>query len=158
MLSGWGGRAQGANGDGMADEWRIERLAPGDVVALAKVAAGVFDAAVDPARAARFLTQPGTILIVARAGAQVVGQASGLRLTFPDKSDQLWISELTVASPWRRRGIGRALVAELIAAGKAEGCGIVWVDAAADNDRARAFYAAIGGVAAGKLEVFEWRG
>jgi len=56
----------------------------------------------------------------------------------------IWIDDLFVDEPARRRGVGRALLREMVRLAKREQCGrIEWVTAAG-NDKAIAFYERIG--------------
>ena len=62
----------------------------------------------DPDRAARALTAPGVVSVVAAERGDVIGFAYLLT----DGEIQAYLSLLVVAEAARRRGIGRALVAE----------------------------------------------
>ena len=86
----------------------------------------------DPARAARALTAPGVVTIVAIDDAAVLGFATVLS----DGEIQAYLSLLVVASAHRRAGIGRALME--LAAQRAGG---VRVDLLAE-DGAEPFYEA----------------
>ncbi len=88
----------------------IERLGPEDrdrVLA----AATLFDG---PARAdwtPRFLAEDGHHLLIASVDGVDVGFVSGVETSHPDKGTEMFLYELGVDEPYRRRGIGRALVA-----------------------------------------------
>jgi ribosomal protein S18 acetylase RimI-like enzyme len=55
-----------------------------------------------------------------------------------------YICDLYVVEAWRRRGIARALVAEVARRGKAAGGSFVWWTAKPGNDAANAAYARLG--------------
>jgi ribosomal-protein-alanine N-acetyltransferase len=59
-------------------------------------------------------------------------------------ADELEILNLAVAPPRRRRGLGRRLVAEALARGRARGAGKCWLEVRASNQAALAFYRALG--------------
>jgi GNAT superfamily N-acetyltransferase len=72
--------------------------------------------AADGERAVRVLTAPGAVTVVARDGEAVVGFARAL-------TDGEWIACLTdmvVDAGYRRRGVGRALIAEVFARTRAQ--------------------------------------
>jgi ribosomal-protein-alanine N-acetyltransferase len=59
-------------------------------------------------------------------------------------ADEMEILNLAVAPEQRRRGLGRRLVAEALARGRARGAGKCWLEARASNHTALAFYRALG--------------
>ena len=61
---------------------KVERLGPGDEDRLADAAPGVFDNAVDPDLAGRFLAGGHNVLVAAFEGKRAVGFASGFFLGF----------------------------------------------------------------------------
>ena len=63
-------------------------------------------------------------------------------------ADEVEILNLAVASVWRRQGIGRRLVDEVMARGQAQGVRQWWLEVRASNQGALAFYAALGFVEA----------
>jgi ribosomal protein S18 acetylase RimI-like enzyme len=75
-----------------------------------------------------------------------VGFVSGVETTHPDKGTEMFLYELAVAEPSRRRGIGRALVDRLAALAKETGCYGMWVVTDHDNAAARATYEGAGAV------------
>ena len=124
----------------------IRVLGPADAALLqGHVADDVFDHAVDPQLAQEFLNDPRHSLCVAIDDGVVVGMASGVRYVHPDKPSELWINEVGVAPTHQRRGLAKAILAELLAHAKREGCHEAWVQTDADNAAARALYAAAGG-------------
>ncbi|TXS40455.1 GNAT family N-acetyltransferase, partial [Streptomyces sp. uw30] len=79
---------------------------------LAEVAAAehLFDHPVRTEWAERFLAAAGHHLLVAYVDGEPVGFVSGVETVHPDKGAEMFLYELGVAEPFRRRGIGRALV------------------------------------------------
>ena len=63
----------------------------------------------------------------------------------PDKPLQMFINEVGVAAPWRRRGVGKALVARMLDEARSRGCAEAWIATETSNDAARALYVASGG-------------
>lgn len=124
----------------------IRVLRPDDATLLLHHAAdGVFDHPVDPALTAEFLNDPRHALCVAIDDGLVVGMASGVRYVHPDKASELWINEVGVAPSHQRRGLAKAILAELLAHAKRQGCHEAWVQTDEVNAAARALYASAGG-------------
>ncbi|WP_446653203.1 N-acetyltransferase family protein [Blastomonas sp.] len=113
---------------------------------LAQVADDVFDNPVDPQQAAAFLADPRHHLAVAIDAGQVVGFASGVDYLHPDKPPELCINEVGVAPSHQGRGLGKRLMACLLAHGETLGCASAWVLTEQGNRPARALYEAAGGV------------
>jgi aminoglycoside 6'-N-acetyltransferase I len=127
----------------------VRLLGPADAAVLARVATDVFDHAIDPAWSAEFLADPRHHLAVAVDDGEVVAMASGLHYVHPDKPPELWVNEVGVASTHQGRGIGRRVLAALLAHGRSLGCHEAWVLTEAGNAPARRMYAAAGGVESG---------
>jgi GNAT superfamily N-acetyltransferase len=125
----------------------IRVLGPDDGAVLQHVAPDVFDNPVDPRWSAEFLADPRHHLAVAMDDetGQVVGMASGLHYVHPDKPPELWVNEVGVAPTHQGRGVGRQVLAALLAHGRSLGCGQAWVLTSAENAAARRMYAAAGG-------------
>ena len=79
--------------------------------------------------------EEGTIYLVAEAGGAVIGYAIG------DTEDGLYVTALTTTETWRGRGIGHALLQELIAVSGAAHCVL---DVRADNHPAIGLYRKFG--------------
>jgi ribosomal protein S18 acetylase RimI-like enzyme len=76
----------------------------------------------------------------------MVGFVSAVCYDHPDKPrPELWINEAGVAETHHRRGIGKLLMAAMLARGRDLGCAEAWVLADTDNHAALALYAAAGG-------------
>ena len=136
-------------------EVEVRRLERGDEEAVA--AAGfLFDQAPDSAATKRFLTEPTHHLLVAYDGNLPVGFASGIEVTHPDKGTEMFLYELAVDEPVRRRGIGTALLQALDALARERGCYGMFVFTDADNDAARATYAKAGAKTPSSHLMYEW--
>ena len=130
-------------------------LRPGDD-GLVAAASHLFDGPALPDATARFLAEPGHHLLVAYRDERPVGFVSGVEVTHPDKGTDMFLYELAVDEPFRRRGIGRALVEGLADVAKAAGCYGMWVITEDDNAAARATYEGTGGVPETRQVVEVW--
>lgn len=116
-----------------------------DVDAFDRVAAGVFDHAIDREGALEFLTDPHLHIAVAVRRGEIIGFASGVDYLNPDKPREMWINEVGVAPGHRGSGIGQGVVRHLLEEAKRVGCVEAWVLTDADNDEANALYQSVGG-------------
>ncbi|MER6382047.1 GNAT family N-acetyltransferase [Streptomyces sp. NPDC001250] len=113
----------------------------------------------NPARSAwaeRFLAAAGHHLLLAYADGGPVGFVSGVETVHPDKGTEMFLYELAVDEPYRRRGIGRALVERLAALARERGCYGMWVGVDTGNDAALAAYRSAGGKDDGTCTVLAW--
>ena len=124
----------------------VRLLASNEASVLDHVASDVFDHAIDPRWCAEFFADPRHHLVVALDEDLVVGMASGVHYVHPDKPPQLFINEVAVAATHHNQGIGRRLVATLVAHGEAIGCHEAWVLTSPDNEPARHMYRAAGAI------------
>ena len=131
----------------------IKLLKGGDEAILERVAPGVFDRAVDDRFTAEFLADPRHHLAVAVEDGTVVAMASGVHYVHPDKPPEFWINEVGVAPTHRARGLGTAVLAALLQAGKAAGCAEAWVLTYRSNAAAMKLYASSGGMEAAEDQV-----
>ena len=83
-------------------------------------------------------------LWIAEAGGVVVGGLIGRPLIDPNGDTRGGVDELIVASRWRGRGIGRALMALTEAYYRGEGLAGMQLMVGADNASARALYDSLG--------------
>ncbi|MEM9388668.1 MAG: GNAT family N-acetyltransferase [Pseudomonadota bacterium] len=125
----------------------IRLLGPGEGQFLQSVAEDVFDGPLRPPLAEQFLADPRHHLAVALHEGAVVGFASAVHYVHPDKAPELWVNEVGIAPPMRRKGIGRALLGCLSEHAVRLGCREAWVLADPDNTIACSFYQALGGAA-----------
>src|SRR4051812_11512962 len=116
----------------------------------------LFDNPVRPEWARRFLETQGHHLFLAYEGDDPVGFVSGVETVHPDKGTEMFLYELAVAEPFRRRGIGRALVRELASLARERGCYGMWVGVDTGNDVALAVYRSADGKDDGTCTVGTW--
>ncbi len=120
----------------------IRRAGPGDERLFARIAEDVFDHPIDPTVLKAYLAEPNHHFIVALHDDTVVGQCAAVVHRHPDlRPTELYIDEVGVAPPYRRRGIARAMLDAMFALGKTLGCEEVWVGTELNNTAARALYA-----------------
>lgn len=93
-----------------------------------------------------FLADPGTVVFVAEAGSDVVGWVWGVRQRHVLGHIQLQLYEIEVLPGFRGRGLGRALVEEVLEVARREGHARMWLFTDEDNKAARRLYEAAGGV------------
>jgi ribosomal protein S18 acetylase RimI-like enzyme len=123
----------------------IRQLSDGDEGVFDAVHDDVFDDPIRPEGVRAFLQDPNSVIVVALDADVVVGMVTAQVYAHPDKPLQLWINELGVAEPFRRRGIARALMTMVLQVGRARGCAEAWVATDQDNAPAHAVYGALGG-------------
>lgn len=135
---------------------QIRALGSGDEASVA-AAEHLFDHAIDARASTRFLSEPGHHLLVAYDDDErPVGFVSGVELTHPDKGTEMFLYELSVDEPARRRGFGRALVEALAALARERGCYGMFVLTDDDNVAARATYRSAGGREASRSLMLDW--
>ena len=130
-------------------------LGPGDLDDVV-AASHLFDGPVVPEEARRFLDQPTSHLCVAYEDGRAAGFVSGVELTHPDKGTELFLYELGVDEPFRRRGLGTALVRTLAERGRERGCYGMWVLTDRSNEAALATYRRAGGDEDGGQVMLGW--
>ena len=133
----------------------IRMLRPGED-GLVAAASHLFDGPAQPEATARVLNEPGHHLLIAYEQDRAVGFVSGVETTHPDKGTEMFLYELAVDEPFRRRGIGRALTERLAAVAREAGCYGMWVLTDEDNGAARATYEGAGGMPATRQVVEVW--
>ncbi|MEU8788886.1 GNAT family N-acetyltransferase [Streptomyces sp. NPDC048643] len=116
----------------------------------------LFDNPVRPEWARRFLETQGHHLFLAYEDGEPVGFVSGVETVHPDKGTEMFLYELAVAEPFRRRGIGRALVRELASLARERDCYGMWVGVDTGNDVALAVYRGADGKDDGTCTVVTW--
>ncbi|MEU6660822.1 GNAT family N-acetyltransferase [Streptomyces sp. NPDC046821] len=119
----------------------------------------LFDGPTRPEWAKRFLETPSHHLFLAYDAYDrqaPVGFVSGVETIHPDKGVEMFLYELAVAEPFRRRGIARALVERLAALARERGCYGMWVGVDTDNTPALATYRSAGARDGGVCTVMEW--
>lgn len=135
----------------------IARLAPGDErrarEAFALMAA-VFEedgesardaASLDDVYVGALLQRPDFFALAALTAGEVVGCVTAHALPMTrSASKELFVYDLAVQRDHRRRGIGRALVSELLACASQEGIEVAFVPADDEDEPALAFYRSLG--------------
>ncbi|WP_369236510.1 N-acetyltransferase family protein [Streptomyces sp. R21] len=116
----------------------------------------LFDNPVRPEWAERFLSTAGHHLFLAYEHDAPIGFVSGVETVHPDKGTEMFLYELGVAEPYRRRGTGRALIDTLAALAREHGCYGMWVGVDTGNDVALATYRSAGGKDDGTCTVVTW--
>ncbi|MEM9220860.1 MAG: GNAT family N-acetyltransferase [Pseudomonadota bacterium] len=120
-------------------------LGPDDADLLVR-ASSLFDNPVRRPWAEKFLQSENNHLALATVAGVPVGFASGITYVHPDKPAELWINEVGVDGDYRRRGIGKAVVACLCRHAKSLGAAKAWVFTDAENFSARGLYGSLDGV------------
>jgi ribosomal protein S18 acetylase RimI-like enzyme len=134
---------------------QIRRLGPHDVDAV-MAASPLFDGPALADASQRFLDTPGHFLFVAYDDDAPIGFVTGVETIHPDKGAEMFLYELAVAEPFRKRGIGTALVDALRGLAEERGCYGMWVLTDDDNVAARATYAAAGAAPPTSHVMFAW--
>jgi GNAT superfamily N-acetyltransferase len=123
----------------------IRILGPDDGAALEHVAPDVFDGPIDTRWSAECLGDPCHHLAVASEDGQIVAMASALRYVHPDKPPELWVNEVGVAPTHHGQGIGRRVLAALLAHARTLGCREAWLLTSQDSFATRRIDTAAGG-------------
>jgi aminoglycoside 6'-N-acetyltransferase I len=124
----------------------VKILGAGDEAVLDSVADDVFDDPIVAATVREFLADRRHRLAVALDDAIVVGFVSAVLYVHPDKPrPELWINEVGVAGTHQGRGLGRSLLAAILADARGSDCGEAWVLTDRSNAAAMGLYAAAGG-------------
>ena len=87
-----------------------------------------------------FLADPRHHLFIAYADGEPAGFVSGVEITHPDKGTEMFLYELGVDEPHRRRGTATALVGALLDLARERGCYGAWTGTEDDNAAALATY------------------
>lgn len=109
------------------------------------VADDVFDEPINPDYVTAFLADPRHHIAIGIDEGLIIGFATGVDYIHPDKPAELWINEVGVAPTHQNRGIGRRILACLLAHGRSVGCRNAWVLTEAGNVPAKALYTSVGG-------------
>jgi ribosomal protein S18 acetylase RimI-like enzyme len=125
----------------------IRLLNTGDDALLVNAVDGVFDNPVNPELARAFLDDPRHHIVAAIDDDRVVGFVSAVDYIHPDKPIELWINETGVAPSHQKQGLAKAMLLQMLAHGRAMGCGTAWVLTDATNVAANALYLSVGGEA-----------
>jgi ribosomal protein S18 acetylase RimI-like enzyme len=118
-------------------------MTPADADAVT-AASHLFDYEVRSEWVQRFLAQPDHHLCMVYLSGHASGFVSGVELTHPAKGTEMFLYELSVEEPFRRRGIGKSLVAAMVDLARDRGCYGVWVLTDSDNVAAVRTYTSAG--------------
>lgn len=141
----------------------VRRLGPGDEAILSYMAAedADFDVAgrgaplepLDSAAAQRYLANPAVLHWIAQHGSTIIGELVCIIIPLSSHTEcELLLYEIGVRSAWRRRGVGRELIATMEGWMREHGVAEVWLGA--DNPAAVEFYRACGFVVDEPRSVF----
>lgn len=123
----------------------LKILSTSDLPLLLTAAGDVFDNTVDETFAREFLADPRHHIVVALDEGVVIGFASAVHYIHPDKPPELWINEVGVAESHQGKGIGKAIMNEMLKLGKQIGCVNAWVLTDKNNTAANGLYKSVGG-------------
>ena len=123
----------------------VKLLSSEDGPLLLKVAPDVFDNPIDERFVKDFLSDPRHHIVVASEEGIVIGFASAVHYIHPDKPEELWINEVAVSPAHHRRGIGKAILKELLRHSHRLGCKTAWVLTDKSNEAANKLYSSVGG-------------
>lgn len=93
-------------------------------------------------------------LVTARSGRRLVGLGYWLRYARPTHRPHADLEKLAVDPAWQGRGVGRAMMRELIDSAARAGIEVLTLDLRADNDRAVGLYESLGFRGYGRLSRF----
>jgi GNAT superfamily N-acetyltransferase len=122
----------------------IKLLGPGDDALFTRVSADVFDDAIEPRFTAEFLADPRHHIAVAIDQGWIVGFVSAVHYVHPDKRPELWINEVSVAPPYRLRGLAKQLLEAIFEVGRIHQCQCAWVGTDRTNTAAMHLYTSVG--------------
>ncbi|MDP5359517.1 MAG: GNAT family N-acetyltransferase, partial [Paracoccaceae bacterium] len=91
----------------MGETITLRQLGPDDLEVLLQVQEGLFDNPIRADQARAFLDDPLHEIVVAFAGPQVVGMATGQIMFHPDKPPAFFVAEVGVRDDWQRQGIAK---------------------------------------------------
>jgi ribosomal protein S18 acetylase RimI-like enzyme len=124
--------------------YQIKQLQVGDEAVLERVAADVFDEAINPKLLEAYLAQANHHMIVALQNGQVVGQIRAVIHKHPDRPSELYIDNLGVTPSLQRQGVATKLFSAMLELGKNLGCEDAWLATEQDNAQAQGFYETYG--------------
>lgn len=123
----------------------LRRVTVADIGLFDHIADDVFDEPVRPDRLARYLAEPGHLMIVGIEDGIVVAQCAAVVHHHPDKVTELYVDEVGTAPSHQRRGIARSMMDAIFAWGRDLGCEESWLGTELDNVAANGLYRTIDG-------------
>jgi len=130
----------------MAEQFTVKVLSKDDVHLLMNVDSDVFDNPTDEKLATEFLNDPRHHIVAGIVNNAIIGFASAVHYIHPDKPPELWINEVGVVPLYQNRGIGKAIMKEMLRLGRELGCKTAWVLTEKENEAANGLYKSAGGV------------
>jgi ribosomal-protein-alanine N-acetyltransferase len=138
--SGRGVEVTGAKESSAGERWEVRGCEAGDVAAVLAILREAREAASWSETSLReALKEEGNHFLVARKGEDVLGFIVGRRVASEGE-----ILNLAVRREWRRRGIGEALVEEMLASFQREKVATVFLEVRESNAAAVEFYGRLG--------------
>jgi len=125
----------------------IKILSISDLPLLLNVPDDVFDNPVNENFARQFLEDPRHHIVVALSDGVIIGFASAVHYIHPDKPPELFINEVGVSPAHHNKGVGKAIMKELLGLGESLGCVNAWVLTDRSNAPANGLYKSVGGEA-----------
>jgi [ribosomal protein S18]-alanine N-acetyltransferase len=95
------------------------------------------------------LAQRGIRIWVAEQDGQIVGACAARTVT-----DEVEVLNLAIAPSWRRRGIGRELMADALSSANQAGATHAFLEVRESNSEAQAFYLALGFIEIGRRRAY----
>ena len=142
----------------MADKITLRHLGPDDLDVLLGDDEGLCDNPIRTDQAAAFLNDPLHEIVLAFAGAEIVGIATGVSLLHPDKAPAFFVAEVGVRDAFQRQGIAQRLCRALFKVARGRGCEGIWLATEGDNVAARALYTSLDARETSDIVVYDWDG
>jgi len=129
------------------EEAHVWQAGPADATLVAALHASSFDRAWPPEEMAQFLSAPGCVVFLA---AHKDEQSASGMIIMRKAGDEAEILTLAVHPSCRRRGLGRALLAEAVKAARDAGAQALFLEVEEGNEAARGLYNLIGAIEVGR--------
>lgn len=92
----------------------------------------------------KFLSEPDNLLLLAYDGDKIAGAVIAHELKHPDGDNHFYVHELDTHPDYRRQGVGRMMMDELVKISKNRGCAELWLGTETDNIAAQKLYESLG--------------
>lgn len=129
------------------EETHVWQAGPADAIIVAALHASSFDRAWTAEEMAQFLSAPGCIVLLA---SHLKGQAPAGMIIMRKAGDEAEILTLAVHPSFRRRGLGRALLAEAVKAARDAGARTLFLEVEEGNEAASGLYRSHGAIEVGR--------
>lgn len=87
-----------------------------------------------------FLNDPNHFYLLGYEGNEIAGAIHGYVYPHPTGVKYMWIDEVDTMANHRRRGVARAMMAEVFEIAREHGCEEAWLGTEHDNEPAKALY------------------